>query len=102
MPDNEKWTEWLLCSYFEANRTSQFRSAAAVTFRAIWLHLEWLRREKKLINAIRVNVGYMRARKIVRILVFLPCKGRDSSPLQENISKLFYLGDGGSHVLSSL
>ncbi|KAJ7146678.1 hypothetical protein C8R44DRAFT_724421 [Mycena epipterygia] len=70
MLDDEEWTNWLLHSHSSVTKTTLLLKASAVvemTCRAIWLHIMWLRREKKQISAVGLNVRAFRAQKIENI-----------------------------------
>ncbi|KAJ6549046.1 hypothetical protein DFH09DRAFT_1169621 [Mycena vulgaris] len=82
MLDNDTWTKWLVSSSVaEAAPLFQGNSVKAMTCRAIWLHIMWLKTAKKIVHPVGLNVRAMRAQKI------------------DSINRLFDITDHPEHAL---
>ncbi|KAJ7663319.1 hypothetical protein DFH06DRAFT_347582 [Mycena polygramma] len=81
MPDDKSWTLWLLTSASNiagAATICKERSVRRRTCRAIWLHIMWLRREKKLIPQTQMtNVKALRAQSLNKINTLFELAGQE-------------------------
>ncbi|KAJ6471749.1 hypothetical protein C8R47DRAFT_1324836 [Mycena vitilis] len=80
-PDDESWKTWLLTSASNIATSATLckeRSVRRRTCRAIWLHIMWLRREKKLIPQAQMNnVKALRAQALNKFNTLFELAGQE-------------------------